>query len=385
MHSEMEMIRCSIMRGGTSKGVFLLETDLPKDKELRDKMILQIYGSPDLRQIDGLGGADSLTSKVAIIGPSTREDADVDYTFGQVSITDAFVDYGGNCGNISSAVGPFAIDHGMVAPVEPVTKVRIHMTNTGRILTAEVPVYKGKAKVEGDFSIDGVPGTGAKIVMDWSDSVGGITGSLLPTGKAKDVIEAGGAKYTVSIVDAGNTVVFINAADLGITGVETPVQIDENGPLMERIEEIRGKACQMIGLVKDWREAKKVTPYQPFFAMVSKPSDHKCFNGVQIGAEDVDVVSRLTFMLKMHKAYPITGTVATGAAARIEGSVVWDLLSREARESDVLRIGHPSGMLPIEAVAESKDGQADIKKLGTLRTARKILDGYVYVRKSAIK
>ncbi len=311
MHSEMEMIRCSIMRGGTSKGVFLLETDLPKDKELRDKMILQIYGSPDLRQIDGLGGADSLTSKVAIIGPSTREDADVDYTFGQVSITDAFVDYGGNCGNISSAVGPFAIDHGMVAPVEPVTKVRIHMTNTGRILTAEVPVYKGKAKVEGDFSIDGVPGTGAKIVMDWSDSVGGITGSLLPTGKAKDVIEAGGAKYTVSIVDAGNTVVFINAADLGITGVETPVQIDENGPLMERIEEIRGKACQMIGLVKDWREAKKVTPYQPFFAMVSKPSDHKCFNGVQIGAEDVDVVSRLTFMLKMHKAYPITGTVAT--------------------------------------------------------------------------
>lgn len=247
MHSEMEMIRCSIMRGGTSKGVFLLETDLPKDKELRDKMILQIYGSPDLRQIDGLGGADSLTSKVAIIGPSTREDADVDYTFGQVSITDAFVDYGGNCGNISSAVGPFAIDHGMVAPVEPVTKVRIHMTNTGRILTAEVPVYKGKAKVEGDFSIDGVPGTGAKIVMDWSDSVGGITGSLLPTGKAKDVIEAGGAKYTVSIVDAGNTVVFINAADLGITGVETPVQIDENGPLMERIEEIRGKACQMIG------------------------------------------------------------------------------------------------------------------------------------------
>lgn len=385
MHKEMEMIRCSIMRGGTSKGVFLLEADLPKEQELRDRIILSIYGSPDLRQIDGLGGADTLTSKVAVIGPSTREDADVDYTFGQVSITDAFIDYGGNCGNISSAVGPFAIDHGMVEAVEPVTKVRIHMTNTGRILTAEVPVSDGRARVEGDFAIDGVPGTGARIVMDWSDAVGGITGKLLPTGNVKDTIEAGGTRYTVSIVDAGNTVVFINAADLGITGVETPVQIDENGPLMERIEEIRGKACQMIGLVTDWREAGKVTPYQPFFAMVSPPSAHSCFNGVQLEAGDVDVVSRLTFMLKMHKAYPITGTVATGAASRIPGSIVWDLLSEEARRSDILRIGHPSGMLPIEAVAKEEDGGTVIKKLGTLRTARKILDGYVYVRKSVWK
>lgn len=382
MHKEMEMIRCSIMRGGTSKGVFLLEADLPKDQKLRDKIILQIYGSPDLRQIDGLGGADTLTSKVAIIGPSTREDADVDYTFGQVSITDSFIDYGGNCGNISSAVGPFAIDHGMVAAKEPVTKVRIHMTNTGRILTAEVPVKDGNAAVEGDFAIDGVPGTGARIVMDWSDAVGGITGKLLPTGNNKDTIEAGGSQYTVSIVDAGNTVVFINASDLGITGVETPVQIDENRELMELIEEIRGKVCQKIGLVTDWREAKKVTPYQPFFAMVSKPSGHSCFNGVRIGEEDVDIVSRLTFMLKMHKAYPITGTVATGAASRIPGSVVWELLDQKAKESDILRIGHPSGMLPIEAQAIQEGGKSVMQKLGTLRTARKILDGYVYVRKS---
>lgn len=385
MHKEMEMIRCSIMRGGTSKGVFLLESDLPKNQELRDKIILQIYGSPDLRQIDGLGGADTLTSKVAIIGPSTREDADVDYTFGQVSITDAFIDYGGNCGNISSAVGSFAIDHGMVAAVEPVTKVRIHMTNTGRILTAEVPVLDGRARVEGDFAIDGVPGTGAKIVMDWSDAVGGITGKLLPTGNAKDTILAEGKQYTVSIVDAGNTVVFINAADLGITGVETPAQIDGNAPLMELIEEIRGKACQMIGLVTDWKEAKKVTPYQPFFAMVSKPSAHSCFNGIRLEAGDVDVVSRLTFMLKMHKAYPITGTVATGAASRIPGSVVWDLLDETAKKSDILRIGHPSGLLPIEAVAEEAEGETAVRKLGTLRTARKILDGYVYVRKSVWK
>lgn len=190
MHTEMEALRCAIVRGGTSKGVFIMRNELPADPALRDKAILAIYGSPDLRQIDGLGGADTLTSKLAIIGPPTREGADVDCTFGQVSITDPFVDYGGNCGNISSAVGPFAIDMGLVEPVEPVTTVRIHMTNTGRILTAQVPVRNGKAAVEGDFAIDGVPGTGARITLDWSDVVGGITGRLLPTGSPKDVIEA---------------------------------------------------------------------------------------------------------------------------------------------------------------------------------------------------
>ena len=271
MHTEMEALRCAIVRGGTSKGVFIMRNELPADPALRDKAILAIYGSPDLRQIDGLGGADTLTSKLAIIGPPTREGADVDYTFGQVSITDPFVDYGGNCGNISSAVGPFAIDMGLVEPVEPVTTVRIHMTNTGRILTAQVPVRNGKAAVEGDFAIDGVPGTGARITLDWSDVVGGITGRLLPTGSPKDVIEAGGKSYTVSVVDAGNVVVFIRAEELGLTGTETPAQIDGDSALMDRIEEIRGKVCEKIGLVEHWEDAKRLTPYQPFFAMVSPP------------------------------------------------------------------------------------------------------------------
>ena len=166
MHNEMEMLRCWIVRGGTSKGVFIMENELPKDPKLRDDVILAIYGSPDVRQIDGLGGADSLTSKLAIIGPSSVENADVDYTFGQVSMTDHFVDYGGNCGNISSGVGPFAIDTGLVKPVEPVTTVRIHMTNTHKILKARVQVKDGKAVVNGDYKIAGCPGTGAKIVID---------------------------------------------------------------------------------------------------------------------------------------------------------------------------------------------------------------------------
>lgn len=381
MHPEMETLRCAIVRGGTSKGVFIMSNELPTDPVLRDKTILAIYGSPDLRQIDGLGGADTLTSKLAIIGPPTKEGADVDYTFGQVSITDPFVDYGGNCGNISSAVGPFAIDMGLVEPVEPVTTVRIHMTNTGRILTAQVPVKGGKATVTGDFAIDGVPGTGARITLDWSDVVGGITGRLLPTGSPKDIIQAGGKEYCVSVVDAGNVVVFIRAEELGLTGTETPAQIDSDQALMDRIEEIRGKVCQKIGLVEQWEDAKKRTPYQPFFAMVSPPASHTCFNGLEVAADQVDVVSRLTFMLKMHKAYPITGTVATGAVARVKDSVVWDLLSEQARKEQVLRIGHPSGIIPVEALADSGNGHTQIKKLGVYRTARMIMQGQVYVPK----
>lgn len=382
MHSEMEMLRCAIVRGGTSKGIFIMANELPADPVQRDKVLLAIFGSPDIRQIDGLGGADILTSKLAIIAPSSRTDADVDYTFGQISTTEAFVDYGGNCGNISSAVGCFAIDMGLVKPVEPLTRVRIHMTNTNRILTAEIPVKNGKAAVEGDCAIDGVPGTGARITLDWSDAVGGITGSLLPTGSAKDTVSAGGKDYTVSVVDAGNIVIFINAGEFELTGTETPAAIEADNALMQLIEEIRGKVCQQLGLVKNWQDAASQTPYQPFFAMVSPPSDHSCFNGVEVHQADVDVVSRLLFMLHMHKAYPITGTVATGAAARIPGTVVNELLSETARQSVLMRIGHPSGVIPVEAAGSVQNDQVTIERIGVYRTARMIMEGHVYVRKS---
>jgi 2-methylaconitate cis-trans-isomerase PrpF len=188
----MQTLRCSIVRGGTSKGVFIMKNELPSDPAMRDKVLLAVFGSPDIRQIDGLGGADVLTSKLAIIGPPSRPDADVDYTFGQVSFEAPMVDYNGNCGNISSAVGPFAIDEGLVAATEPVTTVRIHLTNSGHILTALVPVENGKAAVRGDCAIDGVPGSGAKITLDWSQVTGTVSGGkLLPTGNARDVIAAG--------------------------------------------------------------------------------------------------------------------------------------------------------------------------------------------------
>lgn len=382
MHPEMEMVKCSIMRGGTSKGIFIMKNDLPKDPSERDKVILAIYGSPDLRQIDGLGGADVLTSKLAIISPSTREDADVDYTFAQVSFSTSFVDYGGNCGNISSAVGPFAINAGLVEAKEPVTTVRIHLTNSNNILVAEVPVKDGKAAVEGDFRIDGVPGTGAKITLDWSDTQGAFTGKLLPTGNAKDIISVDGKEYPVSIVDAGNPLVFIKAEDIGIVGTETPEQIESNKELMDLIEQIRGRAAAKINMVESWDLAATKTPYVPFFAIVSSPKDYITFDGKQIKAEDIDMVSRLLFMLKMHKTYPGTGTVCTGAAARIPGSVVWEVLKEAAKSRVTINIGHPAGIIPVESEAEIEDGNIKLRRAAMYRTARPIMDGYVYVRKS---
>lgn len=385
MHSEMEMFRCSIMRGGTSKAVFIRKNELPKDPVKRDNIIRAIYGSPDIRQIDGLGGADVLTSKLAIISPSTREDADVDYTFGQVGIDTNIVDFGGNCGNISSAVGPFAIDEGLVTPIEPVTTVRIHLTNSDNILIAEVPVKNGKAKVYGDFSIDGCPGTGAKITLNWADVVGGITGKVLPTGKAKDVVEIDGKKYVISIVDAGNPLVFIHAKSLGLKGTETPREIEENSKLMDTIEKIRGSASVKLRLVKRPEDAAKITPYQPFFAIVSEPATYDAFNGKHVENKEIDIVSRLLFMLHMHKTYPITGTVCTGAAACIPGTIVWDIVKQRESNSKTIRIGHPSGVIPVETESEVINGSIMFKKLGVYRTARKIMDGFVYVKKDVCK
>lgn len=385
MHPEMEEIRCSIVRGGTSKGIFLMENDLPKDEEKRAKVIRAIFGSPDIRQIDGLGGADVLTSKLAIVGPPTVEGADVDYTFGQVSFVDDTIDFSGNCGNISSAVGPFAIDAGLVNACEPITFVRIHLTNSHRIITAEVPVKDGRACVEGDYAIDGVPGTGSKITMDWTNITGAFTGSLLPTGNPKDIIETPVGWYEVSLVDAGNPLVFIRAGELGLKGTESPAEIENDGELMENIEKIRGVAAEIFGLVDKGECAREKSPYNPFFAIISPPADYHTISGEIVRERDSDIVARLLFMQHMHKTYPVTGTVCTGAAARIPGSIVWEALSEESRINGKLRIGHPAGVIQVEAESETYGGKVKITRLGVYRTARKIMDGVVYIKRSVFR
>ncbi|MBR5047925.1 MAG: 3-methylitaconate isomerase [Eubacterium sp.] len=377
----MISVPVTIMRGGTSKGIFIMNNDLPANQEEKDTVICKVFGSPDIRQIDGLGGADVLTSKLAIIGPSTREDADVDYTFGQVSFEKKFVDYKGNCGNISSAVGPYAINKGLVKAVEPITTVRIHLTNSGQILTAEVPVVGGKAKVTGDCAIDGVPGTAARIDLDWSDITGTVCGRLLPTGNAIDEFTVDGKTYEVSLVDAGNPLVFIEAGSLGMTGIETPDEIEKNTELMEVIEKIRAKAAVVFGLVDREEDAYEKSPYNPFFAIVSSPRDYHCFNGRDVKEAEVDIVSRLLFMHHMHKTYPITGTVCTGAAMRIPGSISFKVMREEAKDREALHIGHPAGVLEVKSSAQITDQGIRMKSIKVFRTARPIMDGTAYITK----
>lgn len=380
MHPQMTPYRVALYRGGTSKAVFMMKNELPQDPVQRDRVIRAIFGSPDPRQIDGLGGADVLTSKFAMIGPPTRPDADVDYTFAQVSFDSPAVDYGGNCGNISSAVGPFAIDEGLVPTVEPVTTVRIHQTNTHCILLAHVPVKDGKAQVLGDCAIDGVPGTGAPIWMDFSQTGGSTTGRLLPTGSLTDRIEAAGGEYEVSIVDAGNVVVFLEAAALGLKGTESCAELEADRALMARMEAIRAASAVKAGMVPTAELATKESGYVPFLALVSPPAAYRTPMGKEILAGDIDLTTRLYFMGHIHKAYPGTGSVATGAAARIPGTLVWRQLGDRARENGPLRIGHPSGVMISDAAADRARESVTFQRLAYVRTARRLLEGTCYVR-----
>ncbi len=372
---DTKRIPCVIMRAGTSKGIFLKANHIPQEPALRDKTILAIFGSPDVRQIDGLGGADPLTSKLAIIGPSSHPEADVDYTFGQVSINTAYVDYSGNCGNISSGVGPFAIDEGLVKAVEPVTTVRIHNTNTGKILIAEVPVKDGRAKVTGTCKIAGVPGTGAKIMMDFADTAGSVTNKLLPTGKVVDSIETSRGTIEASIVDCANPCVFVRAKDVEMKGTENPQQINGNKDLLNYLEEIRAKVAVMIGMAPDVETATSKSPAFPMIAFVSPAQDYEDFTtGNAINKEQVDFVSRLMFMQVLHKTYPGTGTVCTGVAARIPGTIVNQVMSQD-KEDNEIRIGHPAGIIGVESIVE--DGK--VARAAFARTARRIMEGYVWI------
>jgi 2-methylaconitate cis-trans-isomerase PrpF len=384
---EQVRIPCVIYRGGTSKAVFMKRNDLPGEGEQRDVLLLSIFGSPDPRQIDGIGGGDTLTSKFALIGPPTRKDADVDYTFAQVSPDRPIVDWKGNCGNISSAVGPYAIDEGFVDAVEPSTTIRIHQVNMNCVITAKVPVKGHKPAINGNFSIDGVPGTGAKIELDFRDFAGSTSGKLLPTGKVVDELEIEGlGKIDASIIDAANPLVFFRARDLGLTGLETPNQIDSNKKLLDTIEKIRGTVAELIGLVDDWREASEKSLYIPFIAFVREPTEYTSWTtGKVVKPEQIDLVSRLLFMGWTHKTYPITGTVATGIAAKIEGTIVNEMLPKNSINKENVNIGHPAGVVSIEAEVLKKGKSYEIKKANVGRTARRIMEGYVYVRNIIFK
>ncbi|PKM89581.1 MAG: 3-methylitaconate isomerase [Firmicutes bacterium HGW-Firmicutes-12] len=370
-----ERFPCVIMRGGTSKGIYIMGNDLPKDQEKRDKVILSIFGSPDSRQIDGLGGADPLTSKLAIVDRSEREGIDVDYTFGQVEIHHSFVDYSSNCGNISSGVGPYAITQGLVKAVEPVTTIRIYNTNTNKVFEAEVPVEKGKPAVVGNYKIHGVPGTGERIGLNMAGTVGAKTGKLLPTGNPMDEIEVDGfGKLEVSMVDAASPMVFVRAKDIGLQGTESPAQIDSNPEMLKLLENIRCIAAEKMRITDRATAHEKVRAV-PMVAFISSAQEYKShITGEIISADNIDFVSRDMYMGIMHKTYSGTATVCTGCAAVTPGTIVNEVMDNKGSNVQV-RIGHPGGIIECDMSVEN----GEIKRAVFGRTARRIMEGYVYV------
>jgi 2-methylaconitate cis-trans-isomerase PrpF len=383
--ASIQAVRCVIMRGGTSRAVFIKEADLPRDPHAREQAVLAIFGSPDKRQIDGVAGADPLTSKLAIIGPpppSTGENgnprgagAHLTYTFGQVEIDRPDIDWHSLCGNISSAVGVFAIQESLVAATDPVTTVRVYNTNLDRMLNIEVLTENGRVIERGDYVVPGVPRTGARILIDFSDTAGAATGNVLTTGNPIDVLEIPGfGSIEASLVDCGNAHVFIRAKDVGLGGTESAKTIDANADLRALLEKIRGAAAHRMGMITDPVRSTTESPATPLLGMISAPQSYKDdLKGTPVDANDVDVVSRLMFMQQTHKTYAGTSTVCTGVASKLAGTIVHEF-SRK-RNVKELRIGHPAGVIETETVIEN--GKVRRATLG--RTARRIMDGLVYL------
>ena len=371
----MKKYPCVYMRGGTSKAVFFHEKDLPEDKSLWDDIFLKVMGTPDVKQIDGMGGTVSSTSKIAIIAPSNKPGVDVEYTFRQVDIVIPRVDGSANCGNISSAVGPFAIDEGLVPAVEPITVVRVLNTNTNKIIEERVRVEDGHAMVHGDEVIQGVPGTGSRIDMYFEDPAGSKTGKLFPTGQKKEVFGVPGyGPAEVTVLDCSNPMVFIKASDLGIKGSEL-TELNQNKDVMEHIERIRGMAAVKCGFVENWEDARTKSTSAPKVSIVSAPQAYINMDGNEVKADTMDLCCRAISVGALHKAYPMTVAVGTGAAARIPGTIVNEIV-KPAPDQDIIRLGHASGVTEVDV---KMDGEKVIKG-GVTRTARRIMDGWVYVR-----
>ncbi len=351
-------IPCTLMRGGTSKGPFFLASDLPAERGARDRVLLAALGSPDVRQIDGVGGADSLTSKVAIVSPSSRPDADVDYLFLQVVVDEARVDDSQNCGNMLAGVGPFAIERGLVPADEPITSVRIHMVNTASIAVAHVETPGGRVRYDGDARIDGVPGTAAPIVIDFLDIAGGTCGAMLPTGHVRDVIE----DTEVTLIDNGMPVVVMRAADFGLSGNETPAELNANEALRERVERIRLAAGPIMGL------GDVVKKNVPKMCLASPPQ-----NGGAIG-------TRTFIPHKVHTAIGVFGAVSVATACALPGSVVADIAPQSsASGARRFEIEHPTGFFTVDMeLADGPQGPV-VRRSALLRTARALMSGTLFV------
>ena len=378
-----ERIPTVLMRGGTSKGLLFHDHHLPSDPDVRNTVILKAYGSPDpyRNQTDGLGGAISTASKVAIISPSDDPAYDVEYNFGQVAIDRPIIDFKGNCGNILSAVGPFAIDEGLVKACEPITQVRIFQKNTRKLIIAEVPVRDGQFDEEGDYAISGVPGTASKILLRFVDPGGSLTGKLFPTGNSIDMLHIPSlGPIPVTIMDAATPVVFVQAAQVGLMGTGID-EIDANETIRSNLEAIRSHAAALIGLAPTPEEASRTSQAVPKVAVVAPAQAYRTTGGENIENSQIDFLARIMSMGTLHRSYGVTGAICTVGAAMIEGTVVNEVLGPQISENPMLRLGHPGGVIEIGAVLQKNGGMWIYREAVLGRTARRLMEGYVLVPK----
>lgn len=389
-HAAQIKVPATYMRGGTSKGVFFRLQDLPQAAQVpgaaRDALLMRVIGSPDPygKQIDGMGGATSSTSKTVIISKSSKPDHDIDYLFGQVSIDSAFVDWSGNCGNLSAAVGPFAISNGMVdaarIPRDGIATVRVWQANIGKTIIAYVPMTNGDVQETGDFELDGVTFPAAEVQLEFMDPAAdedGGGGSMFPTGQLVDDLDVPGlGTLKATMINAGIPTIFINAEDVGYTGAELQDAINGDAKALLMFESIRAHGAVRMGLIKHVDEAAK-RQHTPKVAFVAKPADYVSSSGKQVAGDNVDLLVRALSMGKLHHAMMGTAAVAIGTAAAIPGTLV--NLAAGGGERQAVRFGHPSGTLRVGAEASQENGEWTVKKAIMSRSARVLMEGWVRV------
>ncbi|QVW25084.1 2-methylaconitate cis-trans isomerase PrpF [Pseudomonas hormoni] len=389
-HAPQIKIPATYMRGGTSKGVFFSLKDLPEAAQIpgpaRDALLLRVIGSPDPydKQIDGMGGATSSTSKTVILSKSIKADHDVDYLFGQVSIDKPFVDWSGNCGNLSAAVGSFAISNGLVdasrIPHNGVAVVRVWQANIGKTIIAHVPITNGEVQETGDFELDGVTFPAAEVQVEFMDPAAeeeGGGGSMFPTGNLVDDLEVPGVgTFKATMINAGIPTIFVNAEDIGYTGTELQGAINGDPKALAMFETIRAYGALRMGLIKSLDEAAK-RQHTPKVAFVAKPADYVASSGKAIAAGDVDLLVRALSMGKLHHAMMGTAAVAIGTAAAISGTLV--NIAAGGIERNAVRFGHPSGTLRVGAEASQVNGEWTVNKAIMSRSARVLMEGFVRV------
>ena len=370
-----------IMRGGTSKGVFFHSAHLPQNKAQRDQAILKVFGSPDSygRQMNGLGGGMPQNSKTAVISPSKDPKYDVVYDFGQVSIDRPIVDTKSNCGNMSSAVGPFAVDQGLVPAVEPVTTVRIHQKNTDKLIIAEVPVQNGRYDDQGDYEISGIEGTGSKVTLRFNDPGGAVTGELFPTGNLTDnfIIEGIG-QINVTMIDAANPVVLVAAKEIGLTGVEMD-EFDTDDKIKTIIESIRCKAAVAMGITRTEEDATLTCQTIPKLAVIAPAQTYEARSGKTIQPESIHLVVRMVAMGSLHSALAVSVAIASSGASMIEGTIAFPMKNKIESPEGTIFLGHPAGIIDVEPVIDQTNGSPDYVEAGVGRTARCLMDGHVYI------